>query len=132
MQEIDMTDSTVPSDRTYTEKHEWALEQDGVYSVGITHYAQDQLGEIVELELPDVGDSVTAGEPFGTVDSVKTFSDLYAPVSGEVVEVNDSLMDAPEALNEAPYQSWLVRIRAEAAPEGTLDAKAYSSLIEEL
>lgn len=105
----------VPSDRRYTSEHEWIKPDDGAddrYVVGITSFAQDQLGDIVYVELPKVGDRVEAGRPFGVVESVKTASDLYAPVSGEVLEVNEALADQPETVNDDPYAAgWLIKLR---------------------
>ena len=101
-----------PSDRKYTAEHEWVkLEDDGRALVGITHYAQDQLGDVVYFDLPQVGATVTHLEKMGEVESVKAVSDLYCPVSGEVVEVNPSLVDAPELVNDDPFDAgWLVRV----------------------
>ncbi len=102
-----------PSDRRYTSEHEWIKrESDDVYVVGITSFAQDQLGDIVYVELPGKGDRVEAGKPFGVVESVKTASDLYAPVSGEVVEVNPALADEPQLVNDEPFSAgWIIKIK---------------------
>src|SRR5919202_5851638 len=95
-----------PADRRYTTEHEWIKpESEDRHVVGITSFAQDQLGDIVYIELPKVGDRIEAGKPFGVIESVKTASDLYAPVSGEVVEVNGELTDQPQAVNDDPYQA---------------------------
>jgi glycine cleavage system H protein len=103
-----------PDDRRYTAEHEWIKPEGDSYLVGITSFAQDQLGDIVYVELPRVGDRVEAGKAFGVIESVKTASDLYAPVSGEVIEVNASLVDQPQAVNDDPYAAgWMIRIRAE-------------------
>jgi len=101
-----------PADRRYTTEHEWIKAEGEHYIVGITAFAQDQLGDIVYVELPKVGDRVEAGNLFGVIESVKTASDLYAPVSGEVVEVNGELVDQPQAVNEDPYsRGWMIKIR---------------------
>jgi glycine cleavage system H protein len=98
-----------PKELKYSEEHEWVKDEDGKYRIGITHFAQSELGDIVFVELPEVGDDVTADEPFGSVESVKTVSELYAPISGKVVEVNEELEDSPEFVNESPYeQAWMI------------------------
>src|SRR5919197_6042419 len=103
-----------PDDRRYTSEHEWIKPEGDSYLVGITSFAQDQLGDIVYVELPKVGERVEAGKAFGVIESVKTASDLYAPVSGEVVEVNTELVDQPQTVNEEPYAGgWMIRIRAD-------------------
>src|SRR5919109_2465628 len=103
-----------PADRRYTTEHEWIKAEGSHYVVGITAFAQDQLGDIVYVELPKVGDRIEAGKPFGVIESVKTASDLYAPVSGEVIEVNAELTDQPQAVNDDPYQAgWMIKVRAE-------------------
>jgi glycine cleavage system H protein len=101
-----------PADRRYTTEHEWIKPEGEHYVVGITAFAQDQLGDIVYVELPKVGDQLEAGQAFGVIESVKTASDLYAPVAGEVVEVNGDLVDQPQSVNEDPYErGWMVKIR---------------------
>jgi len=102
-----------PADRHYTAEHEWIKQEDGEsYVVGITAFAQDQLGDIVYVELPKVGDRVEAGKQFGVIESVKTASDLYAPVSGEIIEVNSGLVDQPQSVNDDPYETgWMIKIR---------------------
>jgi glycine cleavage system H protein len=101
-----------PADRRYTTEHEWIKPEGEHYVVGITSFAQDQLGDIVYVELPKVGDQVEAGKAFGVIESVKTASDLYAPVSGEVVAVNSELVDQPQSVNEDPYEAgWMIKIR---------------------
>jgi glycine cleavage system H protein len=103
-----------PDDRRYTAEHEWIKQDGDSYLVGITSFAQDQLGDIVYVELPKVGERVEAGKAFGVIESVKTASDLYAPVSGEVVEVNTELVDQPQTVNDEPYAGgWMIRIKAE-------------------
>jgi glycine cleavage system H protein len=125
---------TFPEDVRYTREHEWAREQGGVVTVGITGYATDQLGDVVFVELPDVGRKLDAGKSFGVVEAVKTVSDLYAPVAGEIVEVNGALSDNPAVVNADPYgQGWMVKIRV-ADPKsfaGLLSSKDYAKLVEE-
>lgn len=101
-----------PSDLRYTENHEWIrIESDGTLSVGITEHAQEALGDIVQLELPKPGATVEGGSAIATIESVKTASDIHAPVSGEITSINESLVASPEVINTAPYDSWLFRIR---------------------
>ncbi|QSW98917.1 glycine cleavage system protein GcvH [Haloterrigena alkaliphila] len=108
----------IPDDRRYLESHEWALEDDGTVRVGITDFAQDELGDVVFVELPDEGDSLTQEEQFGVIESIKAVSDLYAPVSGEVVAINEALFDAPELVNEDPFgDGWMLEIDADDASE---------------
>ncbi len=100
-----------PEDLKYSKEHEWVLIEDNVATVGITDYAQDQLGDIVFVELPAIGDKVSKEDAFGVVESVKAVSDIYAPVSGKVLEVNDDLPDNPEMVNEDPYgDGWMIKI----------------------
>jgi glycine cleavage system H protein len=118
-----------PADRRYTTEHEWVKPEGEHYLVGITAFAQDQLGDIVYVELPKVGDRIEAGKAFGVIESVKTASDLYAPVSGEVVEVNTELVDQPQNVNDDPYESgWMLKVRASQADEleKLLTAEEYS------
>jgi glycine cleavage system H protein len=124
----------VPGDLRYTKDHEWIRVEGDEALVGITHFAADQLGDIVFVELPDVGRSLEAHGTFGVVESVKAVSDLYAPVGGEVVATNDALAGKPELVNDDPYgEGWMLRVRlADAAQaEGLLDAAAYERLIAE-
>jgi glycine cleavage system H protein len=122
----------VPEELRYSEDHEW-LRPDGDHGiVGITRYAADELGDVVFVEMPEVGRTLTRGETFGVIESVKTASDLYAPVSGEVVEVNTALTSAPELVNAEPYGSgWIIRLKLADPSESELlrDADAYRSLI---
>lgn len=113
----------------YTKEHEWVAIDGDVASVGITDYAQDALGDITFVELPDVGDEVEAGDTFGVVESVKTFSDLYAPVSGEIIEINGALEDAPDGINEDCYGAWIVKIRVTGGADALLDAPAYEAIV---
>lgn len=99
----------IPKEYRYSNEHEWVKVEGDKVRVGITHFAQSELGDIVFVELPEVGDKVVAGEPFGSVESVKTVSELYAPVSGTVVEINEELSDSPEFVNESPYEkAWMI------------------------
>jgi glycine cleavage system H protein len=122
-----------PTDLKYTKDHEWIRVNGDIADVGITDYAQRQLGDVVFVELPDVGKAVTAGESFGSIESVKAVSELFAPMSGEVVEVNPRLKDHPEAVNGEPHDTWMVRIRlaSPASSEALLDSAAYEALIKE-
>jgi glycine cleavage system H protein len=123
----------VPEQLRYSRDHEWVSRDGDVVRVGITDYAQDALGDVVFVQLPEVGATVAAGESFGEVESTKSVSDVYAPVSGTVLEVNEALTDGPQALNEDPYgEGWICTIRM-AEPndyEELLDAAAYGALIE--
>jgi glycine cleavage system H protein len=122
-----------PEDRRYTKEHEWVKPDGDRARVGITDYAQNQLGDVVYLELPEKGRVLKAGETFGTVESVKAVSELYAPVAGEVVEVNAALVASPEAINTDPHGAgWMIVIKpADAGSVGALlDAKAYRALVE--
>jgi len=123
-----------PEDLKYTRDHEWARVKGNRVTVGITDFAQDQLGDVVYVELPDVGDTVKKGEAFGVVESTKAVSDLFAPVSGKVVEVNDPLTDAPETVNEDPYEEgWMivVEVANPAEQSDLLDAASYEKFVEE-
>ena len=123
-----------PSELRYTREHEWARkEADGTLTIGITNHAQEALGDVVFVELPEVGDTVAAEEKFGVVESVKTVSDLYSPVAGDIAEVNQNLEDAPETVNEDAYgEGWMIRLTpADATSFDTLmDAAAYDSFVE--
>lgn len=127
--------SNLPKDLRYTEEHEWIKKEDGNhYRIGITDFAQDELGDIVFVELPSVGDELKADEPFGSVESVKTVSELYAPISGKVVAVNDDLDDSPEFVNESPYEkAWMIVVEADddAAYESLLSVEDYEGRIKE-
>ncbi|MET3217486.1 UNVERIFIED_ORG: glycine cleavage system H protein [Burkholderia territorii] len=125
--------SNVPADLKYTDEHEWIrTEADGTLTVGITDHAQSTLGDIVFLELPEVGKSVTAGDAVGVVESVKAASDIYSPVSGEIVAINEAATDAPEEVNGDAYGVWLFKIKlaAGASTDKLIDADAYSKLID--
>ncbi|TCD25783.1 glycine cleavage system protein GcvH [Lelliottia amnigena] len=126
--------SNVPAELKYSKEHEWLRkEADGTYTVGITEHAQELLGDMVFVDLPDVGTTVGAGDDCAVAESVKAASDIYAPVSGEIVAVNDALSDSPELVNSDPYtDGWIFKIRAadEAEVEALLDATAYAALLE--
>jgi glycine cleavage system H protein len=125
-----------PDDVRYTREHEWARDEGGGrYRVGITDYAQDALGDVVYVDAPEAGTEVHAGEPLGEVESTKSVSDIYSPLTGVVAERNDALVDAAERVNESPYgDGWIAVIEATDAAEfdGLLDAAAYRSFVEEL
>ncbi len=124
----------IPDELRYTKTHEWVRTMDdGHLEIGITHHAQDMMGDMVFVELPEVGITVSAGEDCAVVESVKAASDVYAPVSGEILEINNELVDAPEVINQDPYQrGWMFRIRPLDAAEvdDLLDAEAYRELAE--
>ena len=123
-----------PAELRYTDQHEWARLDGGTVTVGITSYATDQLGDVVFVELPAVGRKLEALKPFGVVEAVKTVSDLYAPVSGEVLEVNGALADNPALVNQEPFgKGWMVRIKAERPEElkKLLSSADYEKLVEE-
>lgn len=124
-----------PENRKYTKTHEWVLIEGDVVTLGLTDHAQQELGDVTYLELPDEGDTLTAGEPFGVVESVKAASDVYSPVDGEVVERNDSAVDAPEVINQSPYEgAWLVKVKLSNVDQidELLDPKAYNEYAEEV
>jgi len=123
-----------PEENLYTKDHEWLLVQGDVGVVGITDYAQHELGDIVYVDLPEVGDSFEAGEPFGSVESVKAVSEIFCPVGGEVTEVNPKLEESPELVNESPHQkAWMIKIRIANADElkELLSAEEYEEYLEE-
>jgi glycine cleavage system H protein len=124
----------VPKELKYTKEHEWVRVDGDSVVVGITDHAQDSLGDIVYVELPEEGASVAKDEPFGVVESVKAVSDLYAPVTGSVTEVNDAIVDSPEVINEDPYgEAWMIRIEPSSADEldDLLSAEDYEKYLEE-
>ena len=120
----------IPSDRKYISSHEWMQEKDGRVIVGLTDFAQDALGDIVFVNLPEVGDTVTAEESFGDVESVKAVSEMISPVTGTVVAVNDALGMEPESINKAPYETWLIVVENVTATAELLDADAYKTVCE--
>ena len=122
-----------PEEFKYTEEHEWVLVEDGIATIGITDFAQDQLGDVVFVELPEVGDTLEVGKTFGVVESVKAVSDVYAPLSGEVVEINEELPDEPEALNNSPYEDgWMIKLKLTdlAEVDGLMGVSAYQEFVE--
>ena len=122
---------TYPNELLYTKSHEWLKEADGIAEVGISEFAQDALGDVVFINLPEVGDEVVAGEAFGDVESVKAVSDLQSPVSGIVCEINEELIDAPEMLNSDPYGAWIIKVEQVNDYEQLLDADDYEALCAE-
>jgi glycine cleavage system H protein len=122
----------VPEELQYTRSHEWVRTEDDTATIGITDHAQDELGDVVFVELPEVGATFDAGDSFGTIESVKAVSDLYTPVSGEVVEVNEALNDSPEKVNEDPYgDGWIIKLRVSDEGPGFLSASDYEQFVEE-
>lgn len=125
---------STPKELRYSEEHEWVKVEGEKVRIGITDFAQSELGDIVFVELPEEGDDITAGEPFGSVESVKTVSELYAPVSGKVVEVNTDLDDSPEFVNESPYEkAWMVTVELSDASEvdKLMTSEQYDEMIKE-
>ncbi|WP_027793053.1 glycine cleavage system protein GcvH [Paraburkholderia acidipaludis] len=123
---------SIPADLKYTESHEWVrTEADGTLTVGITDHAQEALGDIVFLELPEAGRTVGAGDAVAVIESVKAASDIYAPVAGEIVDSNSTLVDTPDQVNGSPYESWLFKIKpaADASLDRLIDAAAYEKAI---
>jgi len=123
----------IPQDLNYTEEHEWVLFEDNVATIGVTDYAQSELGDVVFVELPNVGELVQHMEPFGTIEAVKTVADLFAPISGEVVEVNTLLEENSHLINEDPYgEGWIIKIKISdpGEEEHLLDADEYAKIIE--
>jgi glycine cleavage system H protein len=119
-----------PEDLRYTDQHEWIRDEgEGRYRIGITDYAQDALGDVVFVDLPAVGTGVGAGDVMSEIESTKSVSEVFAPLAGTIVEINDALVDAPELVNRDPYgEGWFVIIECDAVPEGLLDAAAYGEL----
>lgn len=122
----------IPDTLKYTKSHEWVLKlDDGAVRIGLTDYAQQELGDLVFVDLPQVGDAVTAGESCCEVESVKAVSPVYSPVSGTVRAVNEALLDAPETINNAPYDAWLIEVENVSGTGELLDAAAYEQVIAE-
>jgi glycine cleavage system H protein len=121
-----------PTDLKYTKEHEWIRVDGNTGTIGITDFAQQQLGDVVFVELPDVGATINAGQVFGTIESVKAVSELFAPVSGEVVEVNGSLKDRPDHVNSKPHETWMVKVKLAGTDEvnSLMDSAAYEQLIQ--
>ncbi len=124
--------SEMPIDLKYSKSHEWVKSEDGVVTIGITDHAQELLGDIVYVELPEVGAEIDAEGECGVIESVKAASDLYAPLAGEIVAVNEELGDSPEEINDNPYEAWIFKLRpANAADlDGLLDAAAYAEVVD--
>ncbi|MDE5849032.1 MAG: glycine cleavage system protein GcvH [Muribaculaceae bacterium] len=124
---------TIKNDLRYAESHEWVSLEGDIATVGITDYAQHALGDIVYVDMPEVGDEVSAGEEFGAVESVKAASDLYSPVSGEVVEINEALEDEPGLINQDAFANWIMKVKVSdpSEVEALLDAEAYAKICEE-
>lgn len=123
-----------PKDLKYTKEHEWVKVEGNIATVGITDYAQDSLGDVVYVELPQEGANVTKNEPFGVVESVKAVSDLYSPISGSVTEVNDAIIDSPEAINEDPYgDAWMIKVEIGGPDDlgDLMSSEEYKKYIEE-
>lgn len=114
----------------YSKSHEWVKEEGDVAVIGLTDYAQSELGDLVFVNLPEEGDEISVGEVFSDVESVKAVSDVYAPVSGTVCEINEELMDAPEKINEAPYEAWFVKVKDITEKEELLSAEEYKAFVE--
>jgi len=126
--------STYPEDLRYTKEHEWVRVEDEIATLGISDYAQGELGDIIFVELPRVGDTLVLGQPFGTVEAVKTVEEMYSPLDGEVVEVNDGLESAPEQVNQEPYGGgWMIKLRLSEAKQldALLGSVEYRELIGE-
>ena len=123
--------SKVLAELLYADSHEWVKIDGDIATVGITDYAQHALGNIVYVDMPEVGATVTAGEEFGAVESVKAASDLISPVSGEVIEINEALEDTPEAINEDAFGAWIMKVKLSEQPSELLDAEAYAKICEE-
>ncbi|NLZ89325.1 MAG: glycine cleavage system protein GcvH [Clostridiales bacterium] len=121
---------SIPNDLKYLSSHEWVKEEDGQYVIGITDFAQSELSDIVFINLPNVGDDIETGGVLAEVESVKAVSDILSPVTGAIVAVNEHLLDAPELINEAPYDAWIARVADVTAVDELLTAEAYAKLIE--
>ena len=129
-----MADYLIPEELVYTKEDEWVRREEGTVVIGVTDFAQSQLGDIVFVELPETGGATEAGVPFGTIESVKAVSDLFAPLTGEVIAINELLEDQPELVNEACYgDGWLIKLRLSdnAELDGLMDADAYQSSVSE-
>jgi glycine cleavage system H protein len=122
----------IPKDLRYTKEHEWASVEGDLVTVGITDYAQQKLGDIVYIELPSVDAELTANEPFGTIESVKAASDLYAPLSGKVIEIHEGLLNDPKPINQDPYGAgWMIRVQSPEGLDQLLSAEAYGAWVNE-
>lgn len=129
-----MVDIKINDKLKYTEKHEWITATGNIVEIGVSDFAQNALGDIVFIDLPSIGDKLTMGESFGTIESVKAAEDLYAPASGEVIEINDAINNKPDAVNKEPYQSWFVKIKLTnpAERDKLMDAAKYKEYINTL
>lgn len=123
---------SIPADLLYSKTHEWVKIEESAATVGLTDYAQEKLGDLVFVNLPAVGDEVIAGEPLGDVESVKAVSDIYCPVSGSVAAVNEELMDAPQVINETPYEAWFIRVEGVTGQEDLLSPEEYEAFLATL
>lgn len=121
--------SNIPAELKYSKSHEWVKEEGGIYTIGLTDYAQNALGDIVFINLPEEGDEVTSGESFSDVESVKAVSDVFSPVTGTVCAVNEELLDDPAQVNEAPYEAWLIKVENVTDTEELLDAEGYEAVV---
>ena len=129
----EISDLNLPDDVKYTKDHEWAKSEGDIVTIGINDYAQDQLGEIVFVELPEAGDTFSEGDEFGSVESVKAVSEMYIPISGEIVEINESLEDAPELVNESCYDNgWIIKVKPDdmAQMDNLMDKPAYLDMLK--
>ena len=122
--------SNIPAELKYSASHEWIKEEDGVFVIGLTDFAQNALGDIVFINLPEEGDEVTAGESFADVESVKAVSDVFSPVTGTICAVNEELLDDPAQVNEDPYGAWLIKVENVTGTEELLDAEGYAAVVE--
>ena len=123
-----------PSDRVYSNEHEWVVVDGGTATIGISSFAQDQLGEVVYVDLPSAGDSISAGDTFGEIESVKSVSELFAPVTGEILEVNDALSDSPETVNQDPHgEGWMIKVKLDdpSQVEALMSAEEYDAFVTE-
>lgn len=120
----------IPAELKYTKSHEWVKEEDGVYTIGLTDYAQKELGDIVFINLPAKGDDAVAGEALSDVESVKAVSDVFSPVTGTVTEVNEDLIDEPQQINQAPYDAWIAKITQVTGTDELLSAEEYAAFCE--
>ncbi len=120
------------SKRFFSNKHVWLLQDGEIATIGITEYAQEKLGSIMFLNLPEVGEKVESGQRFGDIESIKTVSDLFSPVDGEVIRINEVLVDEPDAINEEPYESWFVEVKVTSIPDDLMDEETYLAKKEEL
>ncbi|WP_394918934.1 glycine cleavage system protein GcvH [uncultured Robinsoniella sp.] len=122
-----------PKDLKYVKSHEWIRkEADGMVVIGITDYAQDALGDLVFVNLPEIGDEISLGNPFADVESVKAVSEIFSPVTGYVAEINEELLDSPELINEDPYEAWFIKVERISEEEDYMDAQSYEAYADQL